>query len=494
MANFALDPGVGWHLATGEYILKHESIPRVDPFLASTTPRPWVSDQWLADVVLFIAYAVGSWPFVYGLLAALYLAAFYAILYPCTVRLTGAPILAATLTLIAFKLGQLHFILRPVVFGFLCFTILIVLVWRHDLPPPGRRVQRPLRGLFEAALFGLFVVWANLHPSWALGLCVLALRPLAAVLDRVTKRTSGPGNRTIGGGLRQFGCALAGTWVNPNGFELHRSVVALGSDPFFMRFHEEWLPPDPTTGIGLALLILCLLGAGSFITERSPRSFGSFELLICGLFAVLAFQSIRIAPFFGIAAVVPFTRSFANHTLIAPNSRGTLGALGNAWGSLSVAELSGARGLVTVFALCTALIVDPLARGSVLGFAGPFGPSTRRFPYEAVKFLADKATPQKPITLVAPPEWGGFITWFGRELVRPIIDDRNTLLGADFYRSFDAAFKPDGPLSAFLAVHGSSTVLVPHRAPLNEALRRTPQFQVVFEDRVGVVYEYSPYP
>ncbi len=52
LVGFANDPGVGWHLATGDYILKNFSIPFIDPFLGGQEGRAWICDQWLADLIL----------------------------------------------------------------------------------------------------------------------------------------------------------------------------------------------------------------------------------------------------------------------------------------------------------------------------------------------------------------------------------------------------------------------------------------------------------
>ena len=305
MTGFARDPGVGWHLANGEYVLKHETVPQTDPFLLSPHPRPWVSDQWLADVLLFTAYAAGAWPLVYGFLAATYLATFYAILYPTTVRLTGAPLMAATFTLLAFKLGQLHFILRPVIFGFFCFAILCALIWRREISLRTTATSKRWIVPFEIYLLPLFVVWANLHPSFVLGLLLLALRGLGVVLNGTAQRNTATILSSLGARIRELLCGVLGSCINPNGIELHRSIVALGSDRFFMTYHEEWLPPDPTNSVGLVLLVTCLIGSISLLTERKPRSFSSFELLVFLIFGYLAFSSVRMVPFFGIVMAVP---------------------------------------------------------------------------------------------------------------------------------------------------------------------------------------------
>jgi hypothetical protein len=494
MTGFARDPGVGWHLANGEYVLKHETVPQTDPFLFSPHPRPWISDQWLADVLLFTSYAAGAWPLVYGFLAATYLATFYAILYPMTVRLTGAPLMAATFTLLAFKLGQLHFILRPVIFGFFCFAILCALLWRREINLRTAAASKRWSVPFEIYLLPLFIVWANLHPSFVLGLLLLALRALGIALDCTARRNTATIRPPLGARIRELLCGALGSCINPNGLELHRSIVALGSDRFFMTYHEEWLPPDPTNGVGLVLLVTCLMGGISVLTERKPRSFSSFELLVFLIFGYLAFSSVRMVPFFGIVMAVPFARSVANHTFIGPTSRGWRGALRQAWLGLSLKENTRSRGIITTLIVCALLIVDPLIRGRVGPFAGPFGPPPAEFPYGAVEFLRKSATPRTPSVVVAPPKWGGFITWRGGEFVRPVIDDRNTMLGADFYREYERALETKELFKQFMIDRNATVALLPHDLSITATLLNEPEFRPVYTDATGVVYQFRPSP
>ena len=45
------DAGIGWHIRTGQLILKTHAIPRVDPF-SSEVNKPWIAWEWLYDVIV----------------------------------------------------------------------------------------------------------------------------------------------------------------------------------------------------------------------------------------------------------------------------------------------------------------------------------------------------------------------------------------------------------------------------------------------------------
>ena len=121
MDGFANDPGVGWHLASGDFVLKNFSVPKFDPFLASYSPLPWVSDQWGGDTILSSLYNLAGYPLVYAALTVIFLSTFFWINLRTQVFLTGSAISSVAATLFAFKIAQIHFILRPVVFGFFFF-------------------------------------------------------------------------------------------------------------------------------------------------------------------------------------------------------------------------------------------------------------------------------------------------------------------------------------------------------------------------------------
>lgn len=494
MADFAADPGVGWHLASGEFILHNEHIPRVDPFLASPAPRAWVSDQWLSDVLLFALYAIGSWPLIYGVLAAVYLLAYFAALHGASIRANSGPVAATAATLFAFKLGQLHFILRPVVFGFACCALVLAAFWssrdnQRDLSPPDSR-----RTIADTALPVVFLVWANLHPSFVLGLIFLALEPLGAVLDRLSTDRGNSSAPAIGRSFRRLVlCALA-TCVNPYGLALHRSIIALGTDPFFMSFHQEWLPPNPIEGVGLTLTLAAAVTAISFLTEQRPRSWGWFEVLVLFVFGALAFKMIRIIPFFALFIAVPLARSLSNHGLLLHPSRGPWGVLQRAWINVSQREANGAFGFPLTLLCAAWLVIDPFIRGKVGLYEGPFGPRPEKYPFAAVERLKDRASPETPVIVAAPPDWGGFITFYGRPFVRPVIDDRNTLLGADAYRALYRAFDAGGDLGAYLRSVGATHMLLPRDNPAAASLEQSGVYPVFARDDAGIAFAIESRP
>ncbi len=81
------DPDFWWHLKTGQYIVQHHRLPVPDPFAYTTagaapgypgeeqTRQFNLTHEWLAQVVMYGAYALGGFPAVVFLRALLLTAA-----------------------------------------------------------------------------------------------------------------------------------------------------------------------------------------------------------------------------------------------------------------------------------------------------------------------------------------------------------------------------------------------------------------------------------
>jgi hypothetical protein len=57
-----LGDGDTWsHVATGEWIIAHGSVPHADPFSHSMAAQPWTAHEWLSEVLLTLAFHLGGW-------------------------------------------------------------------------------------------------------------------------------------------------------------------------------------------------------------------------------------------------------------------------------------------------------------------------------------------------------------------------------------------------------------------------------------------------
>ncbi len=58
------DPDFWWHLRTGQYIAQTEAIPHTDPFSYTKVGQPWITHEWLSEIIIYAIFRLGG----YGLL------------------------------------------------------------------------------------------------------------------------------------------------------------------------------------------------------------------------------------------------------------------------------------------------------------------------------------------------------------------------------------------------------------------------------------------
>jgi hypothetical protein len=491
MGRFADDPGVGWHLETGRMVLRDGAAPRFDPFLGFPKPTPWVADQWLSDAILFALFDHGDWPLTYGVLTALSILTFFGLAFRIALERTGAPVLAALAAFIGLKLATVHFIWRPVIFAFILFAATTYLTTRLVT-----RLRRGdvIRWRDVLVWVPVFALWANIHPSFALGLIVVTITLGGTWYDLYLIDRRPPPRHA---GLRCVTGVLAAslvTLLNPYGVALHHQIAGLVSSDFFMRLNTEWRPLDPTTGEGtLFLLVLGFIILAGIITPERGRLLGFADLLVLGLLSALALGSVRYLPYFAIVATPLLATALldtARHPVFSRlplfhrlGERCAAVCRHSAWYPRSYAL---GIALLTVFP-----IISAVTSQTVYPFRGPFGPSLERYPYGAVQHLVglvESGEVSRPMRLAASPDWGGFITHYGHGAVIPVIDDRNSLLGVTAYERYLAGVAIGGDLTGYLSEVGAAYIALPVSSPLAIYLRDTGRGHEVYRDGVAVVF------
>ena len=199
-----LADGDTWsHLATGEWILAHGAVPRVDPFSHSMPGAPWTAHEWLSEIVLALAFRAAGWSGV-ALVTAFAAAGAALILGLRLARdLSGAAlgvVLALSVGLWApTLLARPHVLVLPLA---ALWVAGLIAARDHNRTPP-------------LALACLMTLWANLHGGFVFGLALIAPFGAEAVL-------AAPSGARIAAlrGWALFGCAaVAAALANPYGFE-----------------------------------------------------------------------------------------------------------------------------------------------------------------------------------------------------------------------------------------------------------------------------------
>jgi len=149
------DPDMGWHLATGRYVVQHHTVPSTDILSYTAAGTSWRYPPF-AGVLLYLVYLAGGYA---GLSWFCALACFVTVGFLVRRRTMASITLAmCAVEPIAFRTGP-----RADLFNTLLFAILMALLWDFQC---GRTVRLWLVPV-------IMLVWVNVHPGFVLGLAVI---------------------------------------------------------------------------------------------------------------------------------------------------------------------------------------------------------------------------------------------------------------------------------------------------------------------------------
>jgi hypothetical protein len=162
--SFNVDPDLWWHIKTGELVLSTHRWATTDPYSFTAKGMPWMSCEWLGDVLFAAVYRMGGLRGLDALLVALASAVILALYAFATLRSgnSKAGFVAAAVLL---TLANASFNLRPQMMGYLFLILTLIVLERFR--------QGKQRAVWMLPV--LFMIWINSHGSWIIGLGVVAL-------------------------------------------------------------------------------------------------------------------------------------------------------------------------------------------------------------------------------------------------------------------------------------------------------------------------------
>jgi hypothetical protein len=446
------DPDYWWHFKTGELIAAH-GVPRVDVFSATQAGHSWVTHEWLAELLVYLlvhAWGYGAALAVFTLSPLLSILLLARLLHQEGVAPRMAlPILGLSATIIA-----IYTTVRPQVLSWLMFSILIYALY-------GYRAGR-IRSLWTLPF--LFLVWANLHLSFLVGLAILALFAAARVGAQLIARQ----RPRIGHVLSVLGLSILAACVNPNGVKLLiYPFTYLPLQKTLLPALEEWKSPDFHSLIFAPFLIalLVLLCTGLTNKTRDP-----WPLVLGMLVTALALQSARYVAVFGVA-FVPLAAlalrdrwEWARGTSTPPPSPARAALH---WGILAVAL--GALALTFRPSGWSEFRRAPVTTG-------------QEVPVEAVNLIEQ----QFPASHIFNQyEWGGYLIY--REQ-RPFVDGRGEMYPPTFLRDYLDTYAVKPGWEGMLDRYGVDLVLIRSDSPLAGALETNPRWRLVDQDPLATIY------
>lgn len=456
------DPGLGWHLRTPDYIVEH-GWPHQDPFSGPSHGNAWLANQWLGDFPLWLGWKGAGLNGIGAVTIGLLLVG-YRLLYKY-LRDDGVPWPAAACWVILAALASYYaWMARPNLVTFLGVTILArMLTLFHE----GRITPRSL-----AWLVPLFLLWANAHGGFVIGLAMIALAAMVDLVlavvqtDQVTRSVIRKRILTLG--LLGVACGLA-TLINPYGWKLYPWIYSLLGNTYFMNLNQEWLSPDfhPKESMRFGILILAF--PALFAVSRHRPNFVLLAFSILWLY--LALQGRRYVPLFAMVITPLLARA----------------SLEISWLNTRYSQLDLRTFFQTRSSGWIGLILALIGLGIWAKFSPPLPHNRATSPAEGLQYLLKERQPGERI--FHGPNFGGFLTWYGWPELRVWIDDRNEVHGEEAYEAYFAIerTKP-GWLDALQATEAVWVVVPPHMTLAYRLSEMPQEWQERFRDQHVVIY------
>jgi hypothetical protein len=312
-ARIIIDPDFGWHLRSGTDLLKNLSVPKLDPYSYTIPDWPWVNHEWLSDgIVAFFYNNLGAF-FVILLFAVFIASAFilgasvakvelkYKILAALIAVLAALPILGVRMQMIT-------------LFG-MALTLWLLYRWR----------KKEIKSLWWLPV--IFLLWANLHGGFTIGLVLIALffavelikylfltyKPTWYKKMHVSEATLDKAQLKS---LLGFG-ALSGlvTFINPYGYGLYLDFWRLFTTPFATENIREWQSVDFTHATAQNYIMYLVIFA--IVLALTYRKIEPTRWVITITFGILSLLYWRNMPFMMIMSVGFLAEILQDHTHLA---------------------------------------------------------------------------------------------------------------------------------------------------------------------------------
>jgi hypothetical protein len=425
-----------WHIRAGQWMLSHHAVLRADIFSYTVAGQPWHTQEWLAEVLMALAFGAG-WAGIHLLFATCAALTAGVVAYVVRARAALLPSLLAVVMGLTCVTGSL--LARPHM-----LALPLLAIWTAGLVAARERDAAPRWWLIL-----VIPVWANLHGSFAFGLALAGVLAIEAVWESRTRAKA-----AILWGLF-LAAAAASALLTPFGvagllFPLKLSAMQ------GLAHIGEWQATDVSQVSPFVVALLALLGAGLMGKLRLPLP----RLLILLVLVWLALTHARHQMLVGVCAPILLAGALAKASPAREENSSSLFA---GLAALLIATLAVAR------------LMLPVARGDNAVSPAAALAHVPRFVRE---------TP-----VLNEYSYGGFLIWNG---IKVFIDSRADLYGDLALRDYASITAPDqDALAAALTYYHVRWTIFPADAPVVKLLDGMPGWHRYYRDKVAVVHVHD---
>jgi hypothetical protein len=285
-----LDGDLPRHLLTGKYILENKTIPSTELFIYPYLNRPYVSHEWLANVIFYAAYQLAGLAGIVALSAFLLASTFTLLYSDLSTRLR---LRIPVLILVAWGAlaTSLNWAARPHLISMLLLAV--VLTWADKL----RRSEKISLWFFPA----LMILWVNTHGEFIAGILVLLAYSVGWLIDFLL----GEQNADLTTGKNLWLALIfsaAASLLNPGGISPWFDLLGFVNNRYLMSRMMEANSPNFQLP-ELRIVFLLILFSVFLLSIKRERISASQGILLAGFTAMclMAFRNIHlygvVAPF-----------------------------------------------------------------------------------------------------------------------------------------------------------------------------------------------------
>ena len=284
---------LAYHVRAGSLMVHDHTILRTDPFAWPTSGRPWLDQNWGAQVIFYGLWRLGGFPLI-GLANALATVGAFGLVAAAARRRTANLRVIVGALLVGFTASVFILTARPQMFSVVLFAAeLYVLELARERP----------RALL--ALPPLMALWANLHGGFVLGLGLLVVEIVAVGWPHRASAAAGWTRWRLEdprAALRLASilplCVLA-LLVNPWGVDVLRYTARLATNRSITAGVTEWAPANLRDGAGVMLIAAIAVLVVALARADTPVRARDHLLRIVPL-VLLALWTIRASVWFAL--------------------------------------------------------------------------------------------------------------------------------------------------------------------------------------------------
>jgi hypothetical protein len=443
-----VDSDYYWHVTAGR-LTAERGVMSTDPFSYTWGGQPWVMHEWLGELLIYwlvSAVGVGVATFAFGVISI-----FGPLVLAWALRRQGVPMLPLALaTGLVLYLFTSYATIRPQAISWLFLSLLL----------SGLLILRPEHRWMPWLTVPLFVLWANVHGLYVIGLGVLGVYVIFAMLGRTPMA---PRRWDMAGVLLASFVGSSLTPAGPAGLLYPLRYVEAGD--WGLRHISEWQSPnfhDPVQ-LGLLALIAAVILNGMRATPGWLA-----VMATCGV--VGALLATRNVPLTALLVLPTLALGLADRLPWRASARSE---------RVARARRLMEMGLAAVV-LAAAVIILPRLPAVAGDKVIP-----RSFPVAAVDRLAELDPDAR---VLAEYHWGGYVIYrLFDPGARVFVDGRNDMYSEQILEDYVSIRNAEPGWDSLLGSYGADAILLPPESALVSGAAQNAGWCEVHRDSVAVL-------